>query len=98
MTVIEQGKQAGRIQFDPTINLGHIITVVAFVSGLVIAWQNLDKRVSVLEVRQTAQVRRDEIQDDTLKNSLDAIYIQQRRMEDKIDRVAERVGANERPR
>jgi cell division protein FtsB len=36
-----------KINFDPTINLGHIITLVCFISAGSGAYWTLDKRVSI---------------------------------------------------
>jgi len=38
-----------RLTFDPTINLGHILTAVAFLSSGFVAYNNLDKRLTVQE-------------------------------------------------
>ncbi len=81
-----------RIRFDPTVNLGHILTFLGFISLGIGAYQNLDKRVTVVEVRQVAQDRRDDAQDSAMKDSLAAVYASQRRIEDKLDAlIAQRV-------
>lgn len=40
-----------KIKFDPTINLGHILTFAAMVVGVMSSYSLLDKRIGVLEER-----------------------------------------------
>lgn len=50
-----------RINFDPTINLGHILTAIAFLSSGFVAYNNLDKRISLQEQSTVAaQIQRNE--------------------------------------
>lgn len=58
----EQSQRQG-VRFDPTINLGHIITFIGFILSLVVTWSTLDKRVVVLEESRKAQELRDSSQD-----------------------------------
>lgn len=58
----EQVSSAGRrVHFDPTINLGHVITAVTMLVAGSIAWATLDSRVSSLErsVQEEKTTRRD---------------------------------------
>lgn len=43
------------VRFDPTINLGHILTFVGFILSGFLAFQHLDKRVAVLEEERKTQ-------------------------------------------
>ena len=52
-----------RLQFDWTINAGHLLTFLGFIITGFIAFQNLDKRVVVLEQTTVYQARRDAEQD-----------------------------------
>jgi FtsZ-binding cell division protein ZapB len=45
-----------KITFDPTINLGHILTFVAMVISVMSAYSLLDKRIGVLEEKAVATV------------------------------------------
>lgn len=45
------------VKFDPTINLGHVLTFTGFLATGVIAYGALEKRVSLLEERTEATVR-----------------------------------------
>lgn len=61
------------VRFDPTINLGHIITFVGFILSLVVTWSTLDKRVVVLEESRKAQELRDTGQDQRNSDQMGAI-------------------------
>ena len=52
-----------KFTFDPTINLGHVLTFGAMVIGILASWNVLDKRVTVLEERKEYQSLRDQQQD-----------------------------------
>ncbi len=45
------GKHRRRVQFDPTINLGHILTFVGFIAAGSVAYFDLRERISVGELR-----------------------------------------------
>ena len=63
-------KPRRRVVFDPTINLGHVLTFIGFISTGVLAYQNLDRRQTVQETRfQIAQEHQRE-QDTRLKEAL----------------------------
>lgn len=51
------------IKFDPRVSLGHIIQVIMIIMAILLAWQNLDKRVMVLEESRHLQSLRDQHQD-----------------------------------
>jgi hypothetical protein len=46
----------GKVKFDPTINLGHILTFLAMVVGVMSSYAILDKRVGVLEERSNSAI------------------------------------------
>lgn len=58
------------LQFDPTINAGHILTFLGMSAALFIGWTNLDKRVVVLEERGSYQRLRDDTQDTAVAQQL----------------------------
>lgn len=62
-----------QIRFDATINLGHILTFLGFILTIFIGWQNLDKRVVILEESRHTQVQRDKHQDALIENQSDQI-------------------------
>lgn len=52
-----------KIRFDPRISMGHIMQAVMIIGAITVAWQNLDKRVVILETSSQTQVLRDKHQD-----------------------------------
>lgn len=62
-----------RLTFDPTINAGHIISLLAFLVTLVIGWSTLDKRVVVLEEARKTQAQLDQHQDAIQRASNDSV-------------------------
>lgn len=82
-----------RIRFDPTVNLGHIITFVGFLIAIFTAWTTLDKRVVVLEEGRKAQESMDRQQDQRalearseIRESLQEIKRGMDRLYDKLER------------
>ena len=59
-----------RFNFDPTVNLGHVLTFIGFILAGLAAYSNLDKRQTVVEVRNTAAIERSVDQDKQMKESL----------------------------
>lgn len=47
-----------RIQFDPRINLGHILTTISLLGALVVGWSSMDKRISKVESSSSFQAQR----------------------------------------
>ena len=43
------GEMVNRVRFDPTVNLGHVLTFIGFIISGFLAYQNIDKRIAVLE-------------------------------------------------
>lgn len=81
-----------KVKFDPTVNLGHVLTVISFIAVAVTGWTTLDKRVVVLEEARKVQMERDAQQDGYLKERLselqkgqDAIARSIERLSDKLD-------------
>lgn len=82
-----------RVHFDPTINLGHVISALAFVGSVLFAWTNMDKRVLVLEEASKLQTQVDRHQDQVMsmnmsqiRESLAEIKQTQLRINDKLER------------
>lgn len=80
MTIENIISAGGKVKFDPTINLGHVLTFIGFLVAIFTAWVSLDKRVVILEQGFTKQIVIDQHQDrivDTkitvFKESLDDI-------------------------
>lgn len=45
-----------KVKFDPTINLGHLLTFIAMVIGVMSSYSLLDKRIGVLEERSNTAI------------------------------------------
>lgn len=82
-----------RVHFDPTINLGHVISALAFVGSVLFAWTNMDKRVLVLEEASKLQTQLDRHQDQVMsmnmsqiREALAEIKQTQQRINDKLER------------
>lgn len=73
--------------FDPTVNLGHLLTFVGFIVAGFVAWASLDKRLTVMEENRTFQQKVDIAQD---QRALDA-YISVKETLARIDRTNERI-------
>lgn len=80
-------------RFDPTINLGHVLTFLGFILAGFTAWSTLDKRVTVIEERAQLQAVIDRNQDQqmgqsltTIKESLTEIKVQINRLSERQDR------------
>lgn len=52
-----------KIKFDPTINLGHLLTFIGFIVSGFLAYQSMDKRIAILEENKKTQELRDQFQD-----------------------------------
>lgn len=63
-------KARKRITFDPTINLGHILTFIGFMATAGLGYTNLDKRQTVTEVNNIAADIRVHEQEERVKTAL----------------------------
>lgn len=79
-------------RFDPTINLGHVASLIAAVLMVLASWISLDKRVVVLEEARKAQEVMDRVQDQRanearteIKETLVEVKRSIDRMNDKLD-------------
>ncbi len=62
-----------KVRFDATVNLGHVLSLIAFLLAGAAAWSTLDKRVVVLEEARKAQMQRDDQQDQYIKERLEQL-------------------------
>lgn len=79
-----------RPRFDPTINLGHILTFIGFVSLGFGAWSTVDSRLVVLEENRKTQAAVDQAQDARFDYGIRQLQTQLDRMDSKLDRIIER--------
>lgn len=82
------------VRFDPTINLGHILTFVGFILSGFLAFQHLDKRVAVLEEDRKTQELIHDYQDkklldlnQSIQQSLQEIKKSIEKLDNKIEYV-----------
>lgn len=83
---------AGGVKFDPTVNLGHILTFVGFMIAIFTAWTTLDKRVTVIEERATFQAQIDRNQDAKLVESMTSIKEALTDIKAHVNRLSDRRG------
>ncbi|UNV91838.1 MULTISPECIES: DUF2730 domain-containing protein [unclassified Comamonas] len=62
--------QRRRVAFDPTINLGHVLTFVGFMIAGFSAYSTLDKRVTLMESQIVVNSTHVRDQDSRLKETL----------------------------
>ncbi len=89
----DEQDSGNRIKFDKTINLGHLLSAIAMVGGLMVSWSLMDKRVAVLEEARTAQRERDQTQDTATKEKFQEVrdaLLDLRRL---VEKVSDKVGA-----
>lgn len=86
----ESTSQRGKVKFDATINLGHILTFAGFILAGFTAWTTLDKRVTVIEERANTQAIIDRNQDTNLTTNMAAIRESLNEIKQQIARINER--------
>jgi uncharacterized coiled-coil protein SlyX len=77
-------------RFDPTINLGHVLTFVGFMIAGFGAWTTLDKRVTVIEERVSYQAQIDRNQDAQVAGHMLTIKESLTEIKSNINRLSER--------
>ena len=83
----------GRIKFDRTINLGHVLTLIGLLGALVVGWNVMDKRVVVLEEARIAQRERDQAQDAVSRDKFQEVRDALIDLRRSIEKVSDKVGA-----
>lgn len=73
--------------FDPTVNLGHILTFIGFMIMIFTTWTTLDKRVVILEEARKSQ----EVQDRAQDQRADQSRAEMRETLNKVERALERL-------
>ena len=78
--------------FDWTINLGHVLTFVGFITTGLVVYQSLEKRVVILEQSAIYQSSRDAAQDmasrelrQEIRDALKDVRVSLERVNDKLD-------------
>lgn len=81
-------RESKRINFDPTINLGHIITFCGFLIAGSGAYWTLDKRVSILEDRAVQIETKLKENNASVKESLNEIKTDVKDMRKAVESVS----------
>ena len=82
-----------KVRFDMTINLGHVITVIACVMAVMVNWSLMDKRIVVLEEFRIGQRERDSAQDIVSKEKFQEVRDGLTDLRRSVEKVADRLGA-----
>jgi hypothetical protein len=89
-----------KIRFNMEINLGHVLSAVAFVVTAMVSWNVMDKRVLVLEEhriaqrdRDASQRERDVGQDVASKEKFQEVRDAIKDLRTSVDKVADKLGA-----
>lgn len=63
----------GGFRLNKNIDLGHVISIIVMLAGLMVQWNMMDKRVAVLEEARAAQRDRDQTQDALTKEKFQEV-------------------------
>jgi len=92
--IAKMTEEVKKITFDPTINLGHILTFIGFLIAIATAFVTLDKRVIIVETSLRTQEMRDRFQDSEINknsvyvtNSMEDLKRSVEKLSDKVDRI-----------
>lgn len=77
-------------RFDPTVNLGHLLTFLGFVVMGFGAWSTVDSRLVVLEENRKTQAAIDHAQDARYDYGIRQVQSHLDRMDTKLDRMLEK--------
>lgn len=87
---MQKSEDPSRIQFDKTINLGHILTFLGFIVTGAAMWTTMDKRVLVLEENRINQQILDKRQDVEMALQKESARQDMHEISSKLDRLIER--------
>jgi hypothetical protein len=80
-----------KLTFDPTVNLGHMLTFIGFIIAGFAAWNTLDKRITVVETQRTHQAQVDTMQDQRAIDSYVALRETLARLDRQVERLADQL-------
>lgn len=86
-SIVEPTHHRRRVTFDPTINLGHVLTFAGFLITGFSAYSALDKRVTLIESQTASVLERSREQDSRLKDTLTEIKSDVKDMQRSINDV-----------
>ena len=90
---LEQQQYRGNrrhLNFDPTINAGHILTFVSMATLVIAAWVMMDKRLTVLEEARVYQSKHDDVQEAVTRDKLNDLVEAIRELRRSIERRNEK--------
>lgn len=86
----DQPKARG-VQFDPRVDLGHILSFLGFMVAGFIGWMALDKRVVVLEENRHTQVQIDRHQDEMSRQQMNQIKESLNELKTVVNKINDRL-------
>jgi uncharacterized membrane protein len=75
------------ITFDPSINLGHILTFLSLVVAGFVTYATLNTRVAVLEDARIVQANRDSSQDTLIKERINEVLNAVNKVDARVERA-----------
>lgn len=98
----EHPQMPGKFRWDPTVNMGHIITVVtSFISTLVIvmvAYNAIDKRIAILEGTRVVEADKARERADSIKEKIDDLKESVRDTRTTIESMRTEMRLNNQPK
>ncbi len=85
------------VKFDPTINLGHILTFAAMVVGVMSSYSLLDKRIGVLEERSSAALSQAADKVSEQKEALKEIKSDVKDLQKSVNEISRVLAAGRKP-
>lgn len=86
--VAESVHVAKRVTWDPTINLGHLLTFAGFLLTIGTAWSGLDKRVSLAEAELAAAKQQQRELDTRYRETLNEMRSDMKEMRRTLEELA----------
>ncbi|MFD2754283.1 hypothetical protein [Comamonas terrae] len=86
-----------RVKFDPTVNLGHVLTFIGFMTAGITAYGTLDKRVSLIESQAAIASSHVRDQDSRLKETLSDIRADVKDLQRTVNNMSRTVGTRSAP-
>lgn len=80
-----------KVRFDPSINLGHVLTFIGFLIAGFGAWSSLDKRIVVLEEGRNTQQQVDRSQDSRVSDAVSQIKDVLLRLDRQVERLNDKL-------
>lgn len=89
-STVHNNRKPSGFKFDPTINLGHILTMSVVISTGFLAYSQIVSRITILEEVTKRQMVIDIRQDTEMKENKQMVRDDLRDINNKLDRIIER--------